>query len=90
MSAAGPAATGALSPLTLSVIWGALRSICRALGRPDLERDPRFSSNVDRVASKAVLVPTLEAAFRARTVAEWLEALRGEGVPAAPSTRSTR
>lgn len=61
---------------------------CRALERPDLERDPRFASNVDRVANKAALVPALEAAFRARTVTEWLEALRREGVPPRRSMRS--
>ena len=57
---------------------------CRAIGRPDLEADPRFEDNARRVEHKAALVPLLEALFPARTVAEWLEALRGEGVPAAP------
>jgi crotonobetainyl-CoA:carnitine CoA-transferase CaiB-like acyl-CoA transferase len=61
--------------------WG---GFCRAIGRPDLESDPRFDSNSRRVANKALLVPLLEEGFRARTVDEWLEALRREGVPAAP------
>ena len=57
---------------------------CRATGRSDLEADPRFESNVQRVANRSLLVPILEDAFRTRTVREWLEALRREGVPAAP------
>jgi crotonobetainyl-CoA:carnitine CoA-transferase CaiB-like acyl-CoA transferase len=61
--------------------WG---GFCRAVRRRDLETDPRFDTNAHRVANKAMLVPLLEEGFRARTVDEWLEALRREGVPAAP------
>lgn len=57
---------------------------CRATGRLDLEADPRFESNVQRVANRGLLMPILEAAFPTRTVREWLESLRREGVPAAP------
>ena len=61
--------------------WG---GFCRAISRPELETDPRFESNARRVENKAALVPLLEAAFPSRTVDQWLDALRREGVPAAP------
>jgi crotonobetainyl-CoA:carnitine CoA-transferase CaiB-like acyl-CoA transferase len=61
--------------------WGAF---CAAVGRPEWARDPRFATNRDRVAHREVLVPLVEAAFGARTTAEWLERLHAEGVPAAP------
>jgi crotonobetainyl-CoA:carnitine CoA-transferase CaiB-like acyl-CoA transferase len=57
---------------------------CRALDRPDLAGDPRFDANEKRVQRRAELVPILEGLFPARTTAEWLARLKGEGVPAAP------
>jgi crotonobetainyl-CoA:carnitine CoA-transferase CaiB-like acyl-CoA transferase len=55
---------------------------CRALGRPDLAADPRFDTEVKRVAEREVLVPLLGAEFRQRAVAEWLDRLGKAGVPA--------
>jgi len=60
------------------------RGFCRALGRPEWERDPRFLTNRDRVVNRETLVPLVEAEFRTRTTAEWLKRLRSESVPAAP------
>jgi crotonobetainyl-CoA:carnitine CoA-transferase CaiB-like acyl-CoA transferase len=60
---------------------------CRAIDRPELESDPRFDSNGERVANRALLVPQLEELFRTRTVGEWLARLQREGVPAAPINR---
>jgi crotonobetainyl-CoA:carnitine CoA-transferase CaiB-like acyl-CoA transferase len=60
---------------------------CRAIDRPDLQRDPRFDTNGLRVANRARLVPLLEERFRTRSAAEWLERLQREGVPAAPINR---
>ena len=60
---------------------------CRAIDRPDLQRDPRFDTNGLRVANRAHLVPLLEERFRTRSAAEWLERLQREGVPAAPINR---
>src|SRR5205823_6386133 len=57
---------------------------CRALGRPQWERDPRFLTNRDRVVNRETLMPLVEAEFRTRTTAEWLRRLQAEGVPAAP------
>jgi len=57
---------------------------CRAIGLPNLERDPRFESNSRRLEHSHALLPILEEVLKTRTVADWLEALRREGVPAAP------
>jgi crotonobetainyl-CoA:carnitine CoA-transferase CaiB-like acyl-CoA transferase len=57
---------------------------CRAVEHPEWERDLRFASNRDRVANRDVLMPLVEAAFRARPTAEWLARFEAEGVPAAP------
>jgi crotonobetainyl-CoA:carnitine CoA-transferase CaiB-like acyl-CoA transferase len=57
---------------------------CRAVEHPEWERDLRFASNRDRVANRDVLMPLVEAAFRARPTAEWLARLEAEAVPAAP------
>jgi crotonobetainyl-CoA:carnitine CoA-transferase CaiB-like acyl-CoA transferase len=58
--------------------------LCEALGRPELIEDPRFVSNVDRMANRPALVAELEAALAARGTAEWVDVLLGAGVPAGP------
>jgi len=55
---------------------------CRAIGRPDLEKHPDYESNAARIRNRAVLEPLLEAVFRERPVAEWIERLQGAGIPA--------
>ena len=60
------------------------RRLCEVLEDPALGKDPRFATNANRVKHKAVLVPRLDAIFRTRGVAEWLERLRAADVPAAP------
>ena len=57
---------------------------CRAAGRPDWERDPRFATNRDRVAHRAEFGAEAAALFTTRTTDEWLARLHAEGVPAAP------
>jgi len=57
---------------------------CRAAGRPDWERDPRFATNRDRVAHRAAFNAEAAAVFPARGRDEWLARLHAEGVPAAP------
>lgn len=63
---------------------GFWRKLCGALGEPGLAEDPRFATNASRIANREALVPRLEAMFRTRTVADWLERLRAAEVPAAP------
>jgi crotonobetainyl-CoA:carnitine CoA-transferase CaiB-like acyl-CoA transferase len=60
------------------------KGFCAAVDRAGWEADPRFATNRDRVANRAVLVPQVEAVFGQRTTGEWLARLHGHGVPAAP------
>jgi crotonobetainyl-CoA:carnitine CoA-transferase CaiB-like acyl-CoA transferase len=54
------------------------------VGRPELNSDPRFSTNALRVANRIELIEILKPTMAKRTVHEWVEALLGAGVPAAP------
>jgi len=58
--------------------------LCGVLDRPDLMDDPRFTTNVERMGNREELVKALEPTLAARTADEWIEALLGAGVPAAP------
>jgi crotonobetainyl-CoA:carnitine CoA-transferase CaiB-like acyl-CoA transferase len=57
---------------------------CRAAGRADWARDPRFATNRDRVAHRAEFGAEAAAVFATRSTDEWLARLHAEGVPAAP------
>lgn len=50
--------------------WG---SLCRALGRPDLENDPRFDTEEKRFEKSAELVAIFDDIFMERTRQEWLD-----------------
>jgi crotonobetainyl-CoA:carnitine CoA-transferase CaiB-like acyl-CoA transferase len=50
---------------------------------PAVGADPRFRTFADRLVNRATLVPMVQARFRERTTADWLERLRGH-VPVAP------
>jgi crotonobetainyl-CoA:carnitine CoA-transferase CaiB-like acyl-CoA transferase len=63
------------------IFW---QKLCQAIGAPELADDPRYRTNPDRLENRATLVPTLEAIFRTRSVADWLAILRAAEVPAAP------
>ncbi len=54
---------------------------CGALGLPDLVTDPRFATNLDRVAHRAELIPILMDRIKKLTRAEWLGVFRKAGVP---------
>ncbi|HEX4986385.1 MAG TPA: CaiB/BaiF CoA-transferase family protein [Burkholderiales bacterium] len=60
------------------------RKLCEAAGRPELARDGRFATNTARVRNRALIAPLLEEIFRARTVAEWTQALPAAGVSCGP------
>ena len=64
--------------------WGLF---CRALGKGEWERDPRFATNADRVHNREALIPLIGDIFKGRTSKEWLDVLHREGVPAAPIQR---
>jgi succinate--hydroxymethylglutarate CoA-transferase len=62
---------------------GFWRAFCDVLGRPDLVVDPRFLTNVDRVAHRTTLIPLIEALLRQQGHAAWIAALSARGVPSA-------
>jgi len=69
--------------LTLGVANNSLwERACRAIGREDLTRDPRFDTEANRVTNRAALVPILNETFSARPAADWLARLEEHGVPA--------
>ena len=47
--------------IALLVVQGQWPNMCRAMQRPDLETDPKFSESVQRAANQAELIPVIEA-----------------------------
>lgn len=58
--------------------------LCEALGRPDLENDPRIADNTSRVRNRKELAGIINAELARHTAAEWLKILREADVPVAP------
>ncbi|MGI8926364.1 MAG: CaiB/BaiF CoA transferase family protein [Tepidiformaceae bacterium] len=61
--------------------WGLL---CALLGLPELIDDPRFDTGPRRTERHAELEPLLQAAFRRRPAAQWLEEMGAAGIPCGP------
>jgi len=61
------------------VFW---ERLCAVIGRPDLKEDERFATMAGRNEHRDALLTELDAAFRTRSVDEWVSALVGAGVPA--------
>lgn len=59
-------------------LWSAL---CKVIGRPELEPDPKFANNAARIANRNELENTLADTFRQRAAAEWLRELSAAGIP---------
>ena len=53
-------------------------------GRPDWAIDPRFASNQQRVANRAVLIPMIRQATVFKTTQQWMAELSTVGVPCGP------
>jgi crotonobetainyl-CoA:carnitine CoA-transferase CaiB-like acyl-CoA transferase len=69
--------------LTVGVANNSLwERFCRALGRDDIAKDPRFDTESHRVTNRDVLVPLLNEVLGARPTGEWLKRLDAAGVPA--------
>ena len=69
--------------LTLGVANNSLwERCCKALGREDLAKDPRFDTEANRVTNRATLIPILNDILGARPADEWLALLDKAGVPA--------
>ncbi len=58
--------------------------LCEIMGLPDLADDERYATNPDRVANREELVALLQERFSERTSDEWVEKVRGAGVPCGP------
>jgi crotonobetainyl-CoA:carnitine CoA-transferase CaiB-like acyl-CoA transferase len=58
--------------------------LCRAIGRPDLQEDPRFADIEARRLNAPELVAELDAVFAQKTLAEWGEIFDREDVWWAP------
>jgi crotonobetainyl-CoA:carnitine CoA-transferase CaiB-like acyl-CoA transferase len=55
-------------------------SVCRALGRPELREDERFSSATAIRRNRAEVISILDEIIATRTLDEWAEAFEREGV----------
>jgi len=62
-------------------MWG---SLCNVLNCPELIDDPRFRTNIDRLAHRAELLDRLRDLFAKQNKSELLEGLIEQEVPAAP------
>ncbi len=58
--------------------------LCAVIGRPELEHDPRFRSNGERMRNLAELMPILEAFFVTKKRDDCVALLSAAGIPAAP------
>lgn len=63
---------------------GQYRRLCGLLGLPGLAAAPDFATNAQRLANRAALITTLNAATRGWDKAALLAACESEGVPAGP------
>jgi formyl-CoA transferase len=54
---------------------------CQAVGAPDLEHDPRFATNSDRLRHRDALNARITELFRTRRIDDLIEALAAAGVP---------
>lgn len=54
---------------------------CNAIGHPELFTDERFCEGPLRIANRKVILPILEAIFRKKPAAYWVDALDKAGVP---------
>ena len=57
------------------------KSFCEVVGRPELGREPRYSSHFGRIDYRDELAIVLEPIFKTHTANEWFERLDRAGVP---------
>lgn len=57
---------------------------CTVLGRPELESDPRFATNADRVQNVNELEAQIEECLVHDSVANWTNRFGDQGIPAGP------
>lgn len=61
-------------------------AFCQAVGRPELENDPRFATYDARFQHSEVLVGILDGVFRSKTFVEWIEILGQSKIVWSPVT----
>jgi formyl-CoA transferase len=66
---------------TSQKLW---HKLCSAIGRADLQEDPRFATVSLRLGHRAALIEALEQSFAQKTCAQWIEQLLETGIPAGP------
>jgi len=54
------------------------------LGHPEWSSDPRYATNAERFAHKALLLQQIEEILLTRTKGEWIDVLEAAGVPCGP------
>jgi crotonobetainyl-CoA:carnitine CoA-transferase CaiB-like acyl-CoA transferase len=59
-------------------------NLCQALELPELEKDPRFVTNPDRVKNRLEIIPILEKRFKEKPLAEWMQRIQAADVPCGP------
>lgn len=60
------------------------KKFCWVIGSRELEKDPRFQNNNDRVKNRPQLNPLIEKALARKTQSEWVVALNDAGIPCGP------
>ena len=63
---------------------GQWRAFCAALEKPEWLDDPRFKTNLDRVAHRDVINAAVRALFETNTVEHWVAVLNTANIPAGP------
>jgi len=63
---------------------GQFAKFCEVIGEPTWPRDPRFSTNPERVRHRDLLVGLIAERMRARKARDWLSLLEPAGVPCGP------
>jgi formyl-CoA transferase len=58
--------------------------LCEVIGNSELEIDPRFLKNSDRVENRKILIPLLASIFKNASVSEWLTRLDEAQIPCGP------
>ncbi|MBN9743433.1 CoA transferase [Amycolatopsis sp. A1MSW2902] len=58
--------------------------LCSALGRRELEDDPRFTDNASRMANRTELRRIIEDLLAAKTTEQWIAEIGAAGVPCGP------
>jgi crotonobetainyl-CoA:carnitine CoA-transferase CaiB-like acyl-CoA transferase len=63
---------------------GQWNKLCDIIERPELENDPRFATNADRIENRVELAEELTQVFGQRSADQWLDHLRSAGLPCGP------